>query len=48
MSEQLNSNIHALATKSVKADKPDDAMKYAQAAVNLAHVVVMLKELPKK
>jgi hypothetical protein len=38
MNENLKKAIEALANKSAKAEKPGDAMQFAQAALNLAHV----------
>lgn len=44
MNEQLKTNIQSLAGKSAAADKPDDAMKFAQAAVNLSQAIAILKD----
>lgn len=37
MSSELNNAVNKLADKAVAADKPNDAMQYSQAALNLAH-----------
>jgi hypothetical protein len=43
MSSEQKTAIDALTKKSSEAEKPDDAMKYAQAALNLAHVVATME-----
>lgn len=43
MKEQIKSNIENLSKKSADAESPDVAMKYAQAALNLAHALATLK-----
>lgn len=37
MKDVLEKAITTLVNKSTNAEKPDDAMKFAQAALNLAH-----------
>ena len=39
MNDKLEEAINSLAAKSVAAEKPGDAMQYAQAALNLAHAM---------
>lgn len=43
MKQTLEDAIKALAEKAKKEDVPGGAMQYAQAALNLAHVVATLK-----
>ena len=43
MCDELKAALIKNAEKSKAADKPDDAMKYAQAALNLAHAIATLK-----
>lgn len=43
MCQQLKSDVESLSKKSVAAEKPDDAMKFAQAALNVAHAFATLK-----
>jgi len=38
----IKSQIEALANKAAEATKPGDAMQFAQAALNLAHIVAMM------
>lgn len=45
MNEKLKSNIDELADKSAKAERPDDAMKFAQAALSLAHVAMNVRDI---
>lgn len=49
MSEELEVQkaIEALARKITENSKPDDAMKYTQAALNLAHALALLHNLNK-
>lgn len=41
--DELKKQIDKLVEKSVTADKSDDAMKFAQAALNLSHTLASLK-----
>jgi hypothetical protein len=43
MNDALEAAIKSNATKSGTAERADDAMKYAQAALNLANALVTLK-----
>lgn len=43
MSSEQETAINTLTKKSADAEKPDDAMKFAQAALNLAHAAATLK-----
>lgn len=43
MNEQLETAIQALVKKSIEAERSDDAMKFAQAATNLAQAFGMLE-----
>jgi hypothetical protein len=45
MTEALKQAIEALAKKSKDAEKPGEAMQFAQAALNLAHVAAMLNSI---
>jgi hypothetical protein len=38
-----SSKVTELIEKAAKADRPDDAMKFAQAALNAAHALQVLK-----
>ena len=40
--DQINKAIEGLAAKSTAVGKPDEALKYSQAALNLAHVKLNL------
>ena len=42
MNDKLKTNITALADKAEKSGDSGDAMRYAQAALNLAHVLATL------
>lgn len=48
MTEELKPAIKALADKAQGAATPHEAMQYAQAALNLAHVVATYANLPPK
>ena len=39
----LKKNVEEMIEKAAKADKPDDAMKFSQAAVNAANAMCALK-----
>ena len=39
MKEQLEKNIEEIAGKAERAEKSEDAVRFAQAALNLAHVL---------
>lgn len=45
MSTDIKQAVDELAKKCTNAEKPDDAMKYAQAALNLAHAAVTLGQV---
>ncbi len=45
MKDATESAVKALAKKSQEAEKPGDAMQFAQAALNLAHVLATLDNL---
>lgn len=47
MNENLKAAIDALADKSKAAEKPGDAMQFAQAALNLAHAASTLDNMKK-
>lgn len=42
MKAEIETAIKALATKSEKAEKSEDAQKYAQGALNLAHILATI------
>ena len=48
MKEESENAIKALAKKGGEAEKADDALKYTQAALNLAHVLATLYNMSKK
>jgi hypothetical protein len=48
MNEATKTAIEALAKKAQEADKPGDAMQFAQAALNLAHVYGLVKNADKQ
>jgi hypothetical protein len=43
MNEELSKAITSLTKKSETAERADDAMKYAQAALNLSHALATVK-----
>lgn len=45
MTENLKKALEALADKAKTAEKPGDAMQFAQAALNLAHAVATLHNM---
>ena len=45
MKEECETAIKALAKKGGDTEKSDDALKYTQAALNLAHVLATLDNL---
>jgi hypothetical protein len=45
MTEDLKKAIEALAKKSGEAEKPGNAMQFAQAALNLAHAAATLHNM---
>ncbi len=47
MNEDLKKAIKELAKKSSATEKPGDAMQFAQAALNLAHVAATLDNMKK-
>jgi hypothetical protein len=42
-----SSKVTEMIAKAAAAEKPDDAMKFAQAALNAAHALQVLKEVHK-
>jgi hypothetical protein len=47
MKDAIESAINALAKKAEAAEKPDDAMKFAQAATNLASALATFQNIGK-
>ena len=45
MTEAIKKALEALATKAEEAEKPGDAMQFAQAALNLAHAAATLHNM---
>lgn len=48
MNENLKAILERLADKAANADKADDAMKYAQAALNVSHTIATLYHTTEK
>ena len=48
MEKQINEAIEQLTAKAKVQQKPDEAMKFTQAALNLAHAKSVLASIPKE
>ena len=48
MEKQINEAIEKLAEQTKVQQKPDEAMKFSQAALNLAHAKSVLASIPKE
>ena len=48
MDEKIDKAIEILAGKIVQSVKPDEALKFTQATLNLAHVKGLMKDASKK
>lgn len=45
MKDEIEKALKALAAKSIVAERSEDAMKFAQATLNMAHVLLTLREV---
>ncbi len=43
---ELKTHVEAMIKKAAESDKPDDAMKFSQAALNAANAIVALGTKP--